>query len=256
MGLVSASFLLVGLLFCLLSLLPMLFCRIRLHLGIWAPLLIGILMVLFGRFYRVIFQQASDWVGWIGFGLLVLFVLWLAVSILVLAFGYPHYRPQEEDCPITVVVPGCSVIGLRPSNMLLRRLEAARQVLLDHPDFSCIVTGGQGRGEDCTEAQAMKDWLKDQGVDPKRIYREDRSTNTWENLSFAKEILEENRLPRKVLVVSDRYHLFRCSRILKKLDLSCVCLPCAINPVVAFGYWFRESVAMLFGLRRKGRFRG
>lgn len=251
MGLVSMSFLLVGLVFCLLSLLPMLLSNIRVHLGIWLPLVLGILMVLFGRFYRVVFQQDSDLVGWIGFGLLCAFLLWLVISILVLALGYPRYK--EKDTPCTVVVPGCSVLGVHPSKMLLRRLETAYKVLKDHPEYPCIVTGGQGRGEDCTEAQAMKDWLVEQGVDSKRIYLEDRSTNTWQNLSLAKIILKEQHLPQTVLVVSDRYHLFRCSRILKQLKLSCACLPCPINPVVAFGYWFRECVALLFRPRRKGR---
>ena len=251
MGLVSVSFLLVGLALCLLSLLPMLLSNIRAHLGIWLPLALGIAMVLFGRFYRVVFQQASDAVGWAGFGLLCIFVLWLAVSLLVLALGYPRFTQKEPLC--TVVVPGCSVLGVRPSKMLLRRLETACKVLEENPDYSCIVTGGQGRGEDCTEAKAMKDWFVAQGLDPGRIYLEDRSTNTWENLSFAKDILKENHLPQRVLVVSDRYHLFRCSRILEKLGLSCACLPCPINPVVAFGYWFRECVALPFRLQRKGR---
>ena len=58
MGLVSVSFLLVGLALCLLSLLPVLLSNIRAHLGIWLPLALGIAMVLFGRFYRVVFQQA------------------------------------------------------------------------------------------------------------------------------------------------------------------------------------------------------
>lgn len=251
MGLVSVSFLLVGLALCVLSLLPMLLSNIRAHLGIWLPLVLGILMVLFGRFYRVVFQQVSDVVGWIGFGLLCIFVLWLAVSLLVLALGYPRFSGNESPC--TVVVPGCSVLGVRPSKMLLRRLETACKVLKEHPDDPCIVTGGQGRGEDCTEAQAMRDWLVAQKIDPSRIYLEDRSTNTWENLSFAKDILKENHLPEQVLVVSDRYHLFRCSRILQKLKLSCACFPCPINPVVAFGYWFRECVALPFRLQRKGR---
>ena len=251
MGLVSVSFLLAGLVLCLLSLLPMLVSNIRVHLGIWLPLVLGILMVLFGRFYRVIFQQVPDLAGWIGFGLLCVFVLWLIISFLVLALGYPRFA--EQEAAYTVVVPGCSVLGLRPSKMLLRRLETACEILKAHPEDPCIVTGGQGPGEDCSEAQAMKDWLVAQGVDSNRIFLEDRSTNTWENLSFAKKILEENQLPQKVLVVSDRYHLYRCSRILQKLGLSCACLPCPINPAVAFGYWFRESVALLWRLRRKGR---
>ena len=67
MGLVSMSFLLTGLALCVLSLLPMLLSNIRVHLGIWLPLILGIFMVLFGRFYRGVFQQVSDLVGWIGF---------------------------------------------------------------------------------------------------------------------------------------------------------------------------------------------
>lgn len=252
MGLVSMSFLLTGLALCVLSLLPMLLSNIRVHLGIWLPLILGIVMVLFGRFYRVVFQQVSDLVGWIGFGLLCIFWVWLLVSILVLALGYPRWKDTEESS-WTVVVPGCSILGTRPSKMLTRRLETACRVLDQHPTYCCVVTGGQGRGEDCTEAQAMKDWLAAQGIASERISMEDRSTNTWQNLSFAKEMILQNHLPKQILVVSDRYHLYRCSRIAKQLELSCACLPCPINPVVAFGYWFRECVALPVRLRRKGR---
>ncbi|MCI8889140.1 MAG: YdcF family protein, partial [Hungatella sp.] len=45
-----------------------------------------------------------------------------------------------------------------------------------------ILSGGQGKGEDITEAEAMYRYLKARGIDAGRLIREKESVSTWENL--------------------------------------------------------------------------
>lgn len=44
----------------------------------------------------------------------------------------------------------------------------------------CIVSGGKGDSENISEAEAI--WLVDKGIDSSRIYKEDKSTSTVENI--------------------------------------------------------------------------
>ena len=86
-----------------------------------------------------------------------------------------------------LIVLGAGVNGSAPSLSMVNRLEAALDYLEAYPDAVAIVSGGQGAGEDVTEASAMHDWLVAHGMPESRIVQEDQSTSTRENLenSFA-----------------------------------------------------------------------
>ena len=90
-------------------------------------------------------------------------------------------KPQEDA---TAVVLGCRVYGERASLSLVERLEAAYKYLEENPKARCVVSGGQGPGEDISEAECMYRWLVAKGIDGARIYKEDKSTSTEENIAF------------------------------------------------------------------------
>ena len=62
-----------------------------------------------------------------------------------------------------------------------------------------------------TEAQAMHDYLVKNGVDARRILQEDQSYNTFQNLTYSLELLEEAgyNVTEGVIVVSNGFHLTR-----------------------------------------------
>ena len=123
--------------------------------------------------------------------------------------------PAGLDC---LVVLGA---GLRPdgtpSESLRLRLDAACAYLADNPETTCIVSGGQGLGETRTEADAMFDYLIEQGVSQDRIVREDRSSTTAENILFSRELLAPGA---SAGVVTNNFHLYRALRIAEKNGLS------------------------------------
>ena len=113
--------------------------------------------------------------------------------LLCMLLGAGTNRPGEEDR--TVVVLGCQVRGETPSLMLEKRLQVAYAYLEAHPDAPCVVSGGQGPGEDISEAEAMYRWLVERGIEPGRIYLESASTSTAENLRYSAAVIREEGLP-------------------------------------------------------------
>ncbi len=121
----------------------------------------------------------------------------------------------------TAVVLGCRVYGERASLSLVERLEAARAYLEENPEAACVVSGGQGPEENISEAECMYRWLVAKGIDASRIYKEDKSTSTEENIGFSKEVIEENGLNEKIAIVTSEYHSYRATVIAEKCELSC-----------------------------------
>lgn len=120
----------------------------------------------------------------------------------------------------TVIILGCSVIGDNPSVMLRSRINAAYDYMTENPDSVAVLSGGQGAGESITEAQCMFNVLTEMGIEKSRLYLEDKSRNTAENIIFSKKIIEENNLSKDVAVATSDYHLKRAAMICKENGLN------------------------------------
>lgn len=126
-------------------------------------------------------------------------------------------KPAENA---TAVVLGCRVYGERASLSLVERLEAAYEYLEENPEADCVVSGGQGSGEDVSEAECMYRWLVAKGIDKERIYKEEMSTSTDENISFSKEVIKENGLKEDIAIITSEYHSYRAGMIAMENDMS------------------------------------
>ena len=100
------------------------------------------------------------------------------------------------------------------------RLRAAYVFLTDHPDAECVLSGGQGSNENISEADAMYIWLTENGIDAERLYLEDRSTSTKENLSFSKDRIEAWHLNPDVVIITSGFHEYRAGLIADTLDMN------------------------------------
>lgn len=116
-----------------------------------------------------------------------------------------------------LMVLGASVYADGPSPALTRRINAVMDCLDRHPDAVIIATGGQGDGEPITEAQCIRDELVSRGVDPARILMEDRSTNTWENMTFSKALIDRD--DAAVGIVTNNFHVWRSLRLARRAGL-------------------------------------
>lgn len=195
---------------------------------------------LFG-FIRSLWTYAPGRIFIIFVALFLAFGIFFAGFITIRMIGAANNAPEE---PATVVVLGCHVKGTKPSLMLARRLDAAYEYMTENPDVKCIVTGGMGTGEDITEAEAMKTYLCEKGIESERILKEDKSTNTAENLAFAKAVMEKNGISGDIVIVTDNFHQYRASLIAEKQGLESYSISCSTKPELLPTYWVREWFAL------------
>ena len=116
----------------------------------------------------------------------------------------------------TAVVLGAQVKPWGPSVLLQQRIDAAEKYMNEHPDASAVVTGGKGSNEIMSEGQCMYDVMTADGIAPRRVYIEDKATNTYQNLGFSLKIISENGLDPDIAIVSDSYHQLRAQIIARK----------------------------------------
>ena len=152
---------------------------------------------------------------------------------------------NKPDKPNAIVVLGCQVRGERPSKMLRRRLEAAKELLDEYPDVKCVVSGGQGSDEKISEAECMKRYLVENGISEGRIIMEDKSKTTFENLKFSLEKLDELGISRDITIVTDGYHQYRASLIAKEQGAGKVTAYSADTEFRHIAsHWVREWIAL------------
>ena len=135
----------------------------------------------------------------------------------------------------------------RPSLALKNRIDAAFDYLIAHPDAVAILSGGQGPDEPMTEAQCMFGQLTAMGIDPARLWLEDRSTSTWENLKFTLALIEEKTgaKPGHIALLSNEFHLYRAGLFAKRFGLETVGVPAKTTlPVLKINYFIREAIAV------------
>lgn len=113
-----------------------------------------------------------------------------------------------------VIVLGAQMKEEGPSLVLKHRLDRAITYLKENPDTICIVSGGQGRNEPCTEAAGMKKYLVKNGISEDRILEEGKSLNTVQNMKYSVKFLDNRK--KNVGIITNNFHLFRAIRLARK----------------------------------------
>lgn len=146
----------------------------------------------------------------------------------------------DSDTQQTVIVLGCKVRGTKPGVLLLQRTKAAAEYLKENPTASAILSGGQGSDEQISEAQCMYNIMMDEGIDPSRLYIEDKSTSTGENIAFSKKIIENNNLSKDVAVSTSNFHQKRARIICKENGLNASSISSPTSKYYEPTYYVRE----------------
>lgn len=186
----------------------------------------------------------------VGYVLKILFLCGCAALALLVAFvalsGYSNRAAGDEEI---VVVLGAGLRGSHVTNLLSRRLDAAYAYYVQNPEAIVVVTGGQGRGEDISEAQAMKAYLVEKGMPAEQILTEEKSTSTEENFRFAREVLEEAGYDpaAPTAYVTNAFHCYRAGRYAARAGFSDAhAVPASISPSSVLSCYLREAMAVLY----------
>ena len=84
-----------------------------------------------------------------------------------------------------------------------------------------IPSGGKGSDENISEAEAMKNYLLEKGINKKQIIIENKSTSTIENMKFSKKIIDEKEKDAKICFSTTNYHVFRSGVIANREGIDC-----------------------------------
>ncbi|MBQ6570245.1 MAG: YdcF family protein [Clostridia bacterium] len=91
-----------------------------------------------------------------------------------------------------------------------RAIEFYREQLEKSGRQACFIpSGGKGSDEIMPEAQSMKNYLVEHGIDESIIFPEDKSTTTLENMKFSKKIADGKNENANILFSTTNYHVFR-----------------------------------------------
>lgn len=155
--------------------------------------------------------------------LLILICLGIAVLLGINAFVKNKTKdrmitPQQAanlndvDC---IIVLGCKVKSDgTPSHMLEDRLRMGVEVYDLGVSDKIIMSGDHGR-EQYDEVNAMKKYAVDNKVPSEDVFMDHAGFSTYESMYRAKEIFGA----KKVVIVTQKYHLYRSLYIAEKLGL-------------------------------------
>ena len=208
-----------------------------LHLGVddidfdWMWLLnIAFVVVLFllkkkmGNF----FYYALFWIYILGYGILLTPII----------LGGNSNNNLSENI-VVVLASGFNENGELSENAIIRLEES---LVYKNKDTLFIVSGGQ-KMNGLTEAKLMKKYLIENGIDEKRIIEDNKSVDTYQSILNLVNYINENN---SVVVVSSRFHIFRCKLITKCLKIeNCTFMGTDSRKMLKLYYYTREIAAII-----------
>lgn len=117
----------------------------------------------------------------------------------------------DIDC---IIVLGAGIWGDKPSPMLEDRLLRGIELYNNNVSTKIIMSGDHGK-KDYDEVNIMKDYAIKKGVPSENIFMDHAGFSSYDSIYRAKEIFKA----QKVLVVTQKYHLYRSLYIANQLGL-------------------------------------
>ncbi|GBR72289.1 protein DUF218 [Candidatus Termititenax spirochaetophilus] len=147
-----------------------------------------------------------------------------------------YKQPQKPNVDVLIVLGGGVSKSGAPEDATLQRLYYAYQIYKQNP-VPLIVCGGDPLGSGIRESAVMSRVLESWGVPQDKIYQENQSRNTAENLRNARTYLQKYKFKKPGLVTS-AMHLPRAVQIAKSLGITSVPLPCAFKYEGELYQWY------------------
>ena len=214
------------------------------------PLFSGVhnLATLVGTLYGLCFTVEAVVYDKLSFDAKKYTVFLLFAISLVLIFGCAYVKTFGRDTATNqkvLIVLGCRIKGDVPSVALQKRADSAYFYLLKNPDCVAILSGGRGKDENLSEAQCLKNMLVNRGISQSRLFLEEMSTSTSQNITYSKRIIEQNGLPSEVAIATSEYHQLRAKMICKNYGLISFAVSSKTKPLLLPTFLLRELMALL-----------
>lgn len=138
---------------------------------------------------------------------------------------------QDERRPAdAIVVLGAAQYNGRPSPVLRARLNHALQLYHEGLAPRIVVTGGFGRGDTTSEAMVARHYLVNRKVPARSVVAQPQGRSTQASMTAVADWLESEHLKR-VILVSDPFHMFRLRLEARRTGLEAYTSPTDTSPI-------------------------
>ena len=176
-------------------------------------------------------------------------VTFVLIAVVVLSVNFYVIFSQNKNILSTddiaektqiahIMVLGCGINGDKPSDMLEDRLITALEIAERLPQSKLILTGNNS-GESYNEVGVMKNYCIENGFDEERIICDDYGFSTGESVTN----LSETFGVEKVIIVTQRYHLYRALHIASQYDIEAYGVSSAIRQYTMQIYYSIREIA-------------
>ena len=117
-------------------------------------------------------------------------------------------------------------------------------------DIIFIPSGGKDGDEVISEAEAMKNYLLNQGIKSKNIIIENKSKNTLENMKNSYNIIKKTK-KGKICFSTSNYHVFRSGVMANKCGIDCEGMGSKTKWYFSTNALIREFIANFFKEKKK-----
>lgn len=132
-----------------------------------------------------------------------------------------------------IVILGAGIRRGKPSPMLEDRLKTGISLYNNDISNKILITGDH-ENNDYDEVTVMKNYLLDQGIPEEDIITDNYGISTYDSIYRVKNVYKSN----KVVIVSQRYHLYRALFLSDNLDLESYGVEANLR--YYYGQWYRE----------------
>ena len=160
--------------------------------------------------------------------------------------------PYNKDY---MIILGCKIRNDGTLTPLLKgRVDRAldfrkEQVNNTGKDLIFIPSGGKGRDEVISEAEAIKNYLLDQGIKEKNIILENKSTNTYENIKFSNKLINKKNI--NICFSTTNYHVLRAGLIATTQGLKIDGIGSSTKSYFWINAFIREFIGTLYSEKKK-----
>ena len=132
-----------------------------------------------------------------------------------------------------IVVLGAGIRRGKPSPMLEDRLKTGISLYNNDISNKILITGDH-MNDDYDEVTVMKNYLLEHGIPEEDIITDNYGISTYDSIYRVKNVYKSN----KVVIVSQRYHLYRALFLSDNLDLESYGVEANLR--YYYGQWYRE----------------
>ena len=132
-----------------------------------------------------------------------------------------------------IVILGAGIRRGKPSPMLEDRLKTGISLYNNDISNKILITGDH-MNDDYDEVTVMKNYLLEHGIPEEDIITDNYGISTYDSIYRVKNVYKSN----KVVIVSQRYHLYRSLFLSDNLDLKSYGVEADLR--YYYGQWYRE----------------